>query len=255
MQISAEELVAMLSKLRPVNTGYQLVRVGNEGDGGYLLPDCLSGIECCLSPGTGCDPAVELILARQYGIFCLLCDPGRPDADINSHHKNISFKQCSLGSHVDMDTHTVESWLLEYGMQDAFPMLLLMDIEGGEYSVFNSLSDEQLYRFRTISVEFHALAYVLSDKSRFDAFQGLIDRLLGIFDIVHIAPNNNCPFTIHLGDRPLKLYDCFDVTFLNKSMRRMRPSLITELPNPLDFPHVNNKPPADYTFLRGLEAS
>ena len=57
--IPTDSVRTLIKLINPVYTGYNLLRLGNEGDGGYLLPDCLSGIECCLSPGTGCDPATN----------------------------------------------------------------------------------------------------------------------------------------------------------------------------------------------------
>jgi hypothetical protein len=47
------ELVALLERLYPVEGGHPLIRVGPDGDGGYLLPDDLSGIVACFSPGVG----------------------------------------------------------------------------------------------------------------------------------------------------------------------------------------------------------
>ena len=36
-------------KLWPVDVGVPLIRLGGTGDGAYLVPDCMSGIELCLS--------------------------------------------------------------------------------------------------------------------------------------------------------------------------------------------------------------
>lgn len=49
--ISDAEFARVISWLSPVEAGHPLVRVGDDRDGSYLLPDDLEGIAACLSPG------------------------------------------------------------------------------------------------------------------------------------------------------------------------------------------------------------
>ena len=42
-----------------------LIRLGNEGDGGYLIPDDLNGIEACFSPGVADNVNFEKALAER----------------------------------------------------------------------------------------------------------------------------------------------------------------------------------------------
>ena len=42
--IPTDSVRTLIKLINPVYTGYNLLRLGNEGDGGYLLPDCLSGM-------------------------------------------------------------------------------------------------------------------------------------------------------------------------------------------------------------------
>ena len=37
-------LKSLVAKLKPVDTGIELIRVGGDNDGGYLLPDDMEGI-------------------------------------------------------------------------------------------------------------------------------------------------------------------------------------------------------------------
>jgi hypothetical protein len=41
----------LIAKVHPVDTEYGLIRLGDHGDGGYLVPDDLTGIVACSSPG------------------------------------------------------------------------------------------------------------------------------------------------------------------------------------------------------------
>ena len=38
-------------KRGPVKTEHELIRIGGSKDGGYLVPNDLSGIQACFSPG------------------------------------------------------------------------------------------------------------------------------------------------------------------------------------------------------------
>lgn len=45
------QLQSMMDLLHPRVTDKKLIRLGPNGDGGYLIPDDLIGIEACFSPG------------------------------------------------------------------------------------------------------------------------------------------------------------------------------------------------------------
>ena len=49
----ADALRNLISRLAPVSPSQGLIRLGPAGDGGYLVPDDLEGIEACFSPGVG----------------------------------------------------------------------------------------------------------------------------------------------------------------------------------------------------------
>ncbi|MBK8356390.1 MAG: hypothetical protein IPL13_13755 [Saprospiraceae bacterium] len=46
-----DDLVSFIKKLSPLKTNLELIRLGPNGDGGYLVPDDLENIEACFSPG------------------------------------------------------------------------------------------------------------------------------------------------------------------------------------------------------------
>ena len=48
---SKEEVLSFIKKLRPVTTEYPLIRIGGSSDGGYMLPNNLTGIDALYSPG------------------------------------------------------------------------------------------------------------------------------------------------------------------------------------------------------------
>src|SRR5882672_12776193 len=62
-QIDSASILDLITKVRPQNCGKDLIRIGSDRDGGYLLPDDLEGIQYCFSPGVGASADFENHLA------------------------------------------------------------------------------------------------------------------------------------------------------------------------------------------------
>jgi hypothetical protein len=45
------DILDLMQKVRPQDCGIDLIRIGIGGDGGYLIPDDLEGLEYCFAPG------------------------------------------------------------------------------------------------------------------------------------------------------------------------------------------------------------
>ena len=52
----------------------ELVRIGGDSDGAYLVPDDLEGVQACFSPGVFNFKDFEDELATRYGIRSYMCD-------------------------------------------------------------------------------------------------------------------------------------------------------------------------------------
>ena len=67
-------ILRFLRMNRPILTDKPLIRLGDNGDGGYLLPDDFNGVSYCLSPGVSDNASFEQSLFQNYGIKSHLCD-------------------------------------------------------------------------------------------------------------------------------------------------------------------------------------
>ncbi len=67
------ELDGLIRALRPLDSGVELIRLGPDGDGGYLLPDDLDGIQYAFSPGVSTESGFEADLANS-GLQVFLAD-------------------------------------------------------------------------------------------------------------------------------------------------------------------------------------
>ena len=63
--VNQASLEDFFRKIHPIDSGHPLVRLGGEGDGGYLVPDDLDGIGACFSPGVSDVANFELAFANR----------------------------------------------------------------------------------------------------------------------------------------------------------------------------------------------
>jgi hypothetical protein len=134
-----------------METGHSLVRVGGSGDGGYLVPDDLDGIEACFSPGVANTATFELEMARR-GITSFLADysvDGPPES-----HPMFRFEKKFLGPREDEVHVTLDGWVARCAPGSG-DLVLQMDIEGAEWEVLLAASDATLRRFRVMVLELH----------------------------------------------------------------------------------------------------
>jgi len=148
------QLNDLCKKLRPIQTKFELVRIGGPNDGGYLLPDDFENIAVCFSPGVDVNATFELDLQKRKRIGSHLADYSVTGPPMGFEPK--SFTKKYLGA-IDDSVHvTLDTWVRS---QDDFSssgdLILQMDIEGGEYLSLLGVSEEVLKRFRIIAVEIH----------------------------------------------------------------------------------------------------
>lgn len=229
-----KELEDLLATLRPVKTNFDLVRIGGNNDGGYLLPDDLEGIEACFSPGVDVTASFEKDLLER-GIKSHLAD-----ASVDAPPDGLevaSFTKSFLGGVTNQTHMTMESWVHGNGSYIG-DLLLQMDIEGAEYETILATPNTILNRFRIIAIEIHNVQDWFNPVA-WGCVKTFFNKLTTKFHVVHNHPNNNCPF-VQIGD-DLILPTVFEMTFLRKD-RSPDLGFCTEFPHPLDAPNVLDKP-------------
>src|SRR5205823_127248 len=73
MQTDRTAVRDLVALLHPLATEHSLIRLGDRGDGGYLVPDDLESVEACFSPGVDDRASFETSLIER-GIPCFLAD-------------------------------------------------------------------------------------------------------------------------------------------------------------------------------------
>lgn len=202
-------LRALIHRLQPETSDIPLIRMGGPHDGGYLVPDDLKGIEACISPGVSDECSFDEDAAAR-GMEVYMADAsvdGPPNANPRFH-----FAKKFLDTFNSEHTITLDDYCRD--VRPGSDLLLEMDIEGAEYRVIQSASNETMERFRIIVIEFHALTSLFTAFG-FDQISSVFDKLLRTHAVVHVHPNNAGPtfgkgeigippyleFTFHRRDR------------------------------------------------------
>ena len=73
-QTPKNRFLQLISDLWPSQSQFNLIRVGGDSDGAYLVPDCLVGDEILISPGVGASILFELEILKRFGIMPVWID-------------------------------------------------------------------------------------------------------------------------------------------------------------------------------------
>ena len=229
--VDRQRILDFLAYVKPVKTNHELIRIGCDTDGGYLVPNDLENVEICFSPGVSKVAAFEADLTKK-GIKCFLADYSVQAPPISN--SLIYFEKKYIGVKESEVFMTLENWVSRHG-ENKSDLILQMDIEGAEYGVLIDASSETLRKFRIMIIEFHYLDN-LSDRIGFQLIDLAFAKILKDFEVVHIHPNNN--------DKPVNykgvlIPPLMEFTFLRKD-RISYKSDFSSFPHELDRKNVAN---------------
>lgn len=230
--VNEDKILKLISNLKPHNLGHKLIRVGGNTDGSYLIPDLLSEINFCFSPGVGKISEFELEL-KSKGIKSFLADYSvdGPGAD-----NLFNFQKKYIKSYESDNSITFDKWIESSVKEEEKNFLVQMDIEGSEYEVINSASEKNLKRIKILIIEFHHLEF-LSNEIFFENFQSTLKKIANYFEICHIHPNNCCGIS---KVKNVIFPNVLEITFLNKDFVKTKDK-VNKLPHELDIKNVANK--------------
>lgn len=217
---------ALLERLYPRCSGKELLRLGPRGDGGYLVPDDLEGIQACFSPGVSNQSGFEKDCA-ELGMKVFLADRSVEGPAVD--HALFSFTKKFVGATSNHRVMTLDHWVASAQLEENSDLLLQIDIEGHEYEVFLAAQQRLMERFRIIVAEFHRLDHLWS-RPFFDLVEPVFDKILQTHACVHLHPNNRCGSLRRGG---LDIPPTMEFTFLRKD-RMEQFAYQTSFPHPLD---------------------
>jgi hypothetical protein len=192
-----QDVIDLLTRLRPQDNGHSLIRVGGPGDGGYLIPDDLLGITELFSPGSNKLSNFEKEVAERWQIKSFICDSIEEQPDDLSEFQD--FTSAWVGPFTDGEKLiSLAQWVEEKSNSNG-DLMLQMDIEGAEFQTLLAPSTELMRRFRIIVVELHFLEALKNRWAFEQIYSPFFEKILTDFDVVHVHPNNCCG-TWNFGD-------------------------------------------------------
>lgn len=231
-----KDVRAFIERFRTHYINTNLIRIGGNGDGGYLLPDILDRVSHCFSPGVSRVADFEADLSQNYGIKSFLADASVQEAP--THDPNFTFAPKFLGSRTEGQFVTLSDWMAESLDGSENELILQMDIEGGEFDVLTTEDASTLARFSVAIIEFHRMER-LFESHFLRTVSAMFDKLYQNFSICHAHPNNCCGVKAING---IDIPSVFEVTFLrNDLVDPLRSDQPVHLPHPLDKKNVLTK--------------
>jgi len=228
------KLRSVIRSMHPITTEKKLIRMGPNGDGGYLVPDDIEGIEACFSPDVAYVSGFEKACIER-GISVFMAD--RAVQQTAEPHPDFNFLERYVGVTTNQHFITMDGWVNQSLSNSDSELLLQMDIEGYEYENILNMSDQLMQRCRIIVVEFHRMHMLYSSPFFFLASR-VFSKLAQTHACLHIHPNNCATPVYRMG---LAIPRVMEFTFL----RRDRFSTSTPnhtFPHPLDVDNTDNEP-------------
>ncbi len=205
----------------------KLVRVGGDGDGGYLMACPLSKKKIAYSFGIGNDVSWDLDMAKRgYEVY-------QYDHTIDKlplNHKRFHwFKMGITGETESKTLKLLETFIQMNKHQDCEGMVLKMDVEGYERDVLANIPQNVLCQFDQIVIELHGLHKKDSQK----VMKKALENLTGHFKVIHIHGHNGGP-VMYCGE--LVTPNTMEVTLVNENKYSLESGEGVVLPRMLDYP-------------------
>jgi hypothetical protein len=242
-------LSQIIELLHPMRINSEKIRIGNRGDGGYVIAPLSKESDYILNLGVGTEISADMdLISRGYKIIAV---DGTVENPLSSDFSgNYIFIQSNLG-YDDSDSTISLSELYKRLDFKVFPELALIDIEGHEYDL---LVNEWplLSSSRQVVIEFHGLE-LLYDLRFQKIFLQILNSIMRTHAPIHVHGNNSGHLlNLSGGFFPTIL----EVTFLNRRTETLQNSHdYGPFPGPLDYPNLIDKADIDLSAFFGPDCS
>ena len=188
----------------------ELVRVGGNNDGGYVMSEAALNGSVAYSFGINDDVAWDRDMV-EYGYDIYMYDhtiSALPEECEQFHfaRKGISAGAISVGP-----LFTLEDLLRENGHIGIKHMVLKMDVEGAEWGFLHSISSDVLQQFDQIVFELHELLRIEKQEEILAALR----KINATHQLVHIHANNYSN-VVNWGERYMA--DAIEVTYIRRDV-------------------------------------
>lgn len=222
-------------------TCHKKERVGRNYDGGYVICDLPNEYDCLISGGISDDISFEqAFLNKHASIPCYAFDgtvDGLPAADprINFFRKNLGEEETSKTTNL----HTI--------IEKYSNIFMKIDIEGHEFRIFPTFSEDHLKKIKQLILEVHSPGDIALHPNYFVGLSdikhknmiNLFKKLNKTHTLVHVHPNNGCKTYYVDGVHMPNVFEC---TFIRNEYVLEKTPNTERLPMSIDMPNVPSYP-------------
>src|SRR5262245_37750379 len=207
-----DQFVEFLGHIHPADlVGSSKIRVGGPHDGGYVMIDDFSASRNAISLGIGWDASWDLDIATR-GLRVLQFDDTIETPPVDN--PRFLFQKKKVVAHaVPPDEISVAEILKLEDIDTDHDIIVKIDIDGDEWQVLETLSAEQMSRFRQIVVECHWIHNFGVQEDWRNQAMNVVRKLAQTHQVVHVHGNNNASFAL-LGGIPFP--EVFELTLVRK---------------------------------------
>tara|TARA_Y100000591_G_C21840895_1_gene705567 strand:- start:263 stop:970 length:708 start_codon:yes stop_codon:yes gene_type:complete len=178
-------------------------RLGNKNDGGYVLMET-NNYDLLLSGGIGGDIGFEKAFTDKYDVKCF-CFDGTEDSGfrLTENEPKIHYIKKNVGVR---NTNTTTNF--DYGFENYENIFIKLDIEGAEFDLINSFTNEQMKKIKQMVIEFH----FPNTKKRWEALK----KITKTHYLIHYHANNNNPILYNINYQTIPAV--FECTYVRKDL-------------------------------------
>lgn len=234
--VTQSDLFGLLNLIRP----WQMIsdsklRIGSDGDGGYVMPASSRRSNTVLSIGIGNEVSFDDELAA-LGARVIQFDHTIEASP--SRHPNVEFHRKGWGAHDGGGFVSLRSMVDLIDWTAARHPILKFDTEGAEWSCLGEAASEDLARFEVLTGEFHDFQH-LTDRGYHDRVSSVFEKLGRTHRVIHLHANN-AGGLLMMGGVPFPRL--LELTWMHKSSATFHGHSSEPIPGPLDRPNVPQLP-------------
>jgi hypothetical protein len=229
--VTQQDILDLLTMIHPrACSDGRKVRIGNDLDGGYVVPARSLKCDLVVSIGVGPDVSFDLALAER-GARVFQFD--HTVAAAPAPHSNFSFYPMGWGPRSEgrlLNLHDINQIAQVTNDRKA---LLKFDIEGGEYDAIAAINVEDLAAYEVVVCELHDF-HLLADPNFYLRVLDILSKLAHSHVPVHLHANNHGGMCLVLG---VPLPCVLELSFLRRDLTDILTMATEPIPGPLDKPN------------------
>ena len=234
--VTSENYYRELHSLLKIDSaeGFDLIRIGRDYDGGYIMLDDFEPGGIAYSFGISGNVSWDKDMAsRGYDVF--MYDhtiDGLPEENTRFHWSKLGIAD---GVTHDDRLKTLEELISRNGHEGKRDMILKMDVEGAEWGFLESVKPETLSQFSQMTFELHNMIK-LADHER---VLNILRKINETHQLVHLHANNVSSYVM-IGGRNFAAL--FEVSYVLRDKYKFSSEYDVKLPLKIDMPNITGWP-------------